>query len=202
MLERSGLVTRSRIAQSRPCRLEPAALNALGSWLGQLRSIHRYNYERLDDVLNTLKAQEEESTPRHRLSSLRLHRLPFGSYGALMLRLSWFGAHTEPEIMKQWKTGPSGHSLPVCEIDLRVGGQGRYVRKRPEFEMGMTAEFKEIGYPISGHRSGIPPARAKCPRAIRLRRIEAGKGCAMPIGPPIARSSMRGFFDWQVARCQ
>ncbi|MEM9490633.1 MAG: SRPBCC family protein, partial [Myxococcota bacterium] len=53
-------------------------------------------------------------------------------------------AHTEPELVKQWMTGPPGHSLPVCEIDLRVGGTARYVWKNPQFEMGMTAEFKEI----------------------------------------------------------
>jgi uncharacterized protein YndB with AHSA1/START domain len=53
-------------------------------------------------------------------------------------------AHTEPELVKQWATGPADHSLPVCEIDLRVGGKARYVWKNPEFEMGMTAEFKEI----------------------------------------------------------
>ena len=41
-------------------------------------------------------------------------------------------------------TGPPDHSLPVCEIDFRVGGKGRYVWKNPQFEMGMTAEFKEI----------------------------------------------------------
>ncbi len=53
-------------------------------------------------------------------------------------------AHTEPELLKQWMTGPPDHSLPVCEIDLRVGGKARYVWKNPEFEMGMTAEFKEV----------------------------------------------------------
>lgn len=53
-------------------------------------------------------------------------------------------AHTEPELVKQWMTGPEGHTLPVCEIDFRVGGSARYVWKNPEFEMGMTAEFKEI----------------------------------------------------------
>jgi uncharacterized protein YndB with AHSA1/START domain len=53
-------------------------------------------------------------------------------------------AHTEPGLVKQWATGPPDHSLPVCEIDLRVGGKARYVWKNPEFEMGMTAEFKEI----------------------------------------------------------
>ena len=41
-------------------------------------------------------------------------------------------------------TGPPDHSLPVCEIDLQVGGKARYVWKNPQFEMGMTAEFKEI----------------------------------------------------------
>ena len=59
------------------------------------------------------------------------------------LELVW-RAHTDPELVKQWMTGPPGHSLPVCEIDLRVGGRGRYVWKSPEFEMGMTAEFQEI----------------------------------------------------------
>ena len=59
------------------------------------------------------------------------------------LQLVW-RAHVEPEIVKQWMTGPPDHSLPVCEIDFRVGGEARYVWKNPEFEMGMTAEFKEI----------------------------------------------------------
>ena len=53
-------------------------------------------------------------------------------------------AFTDASIVKQWMTGPPGHSLPVCEIDLRVGGKARYVWKNPEFEMGMTAEFREI----------------------------------------------------------
>ena len=53
-------------------------------------------------------------------------------------------AHTDPEIVKQWMTGPPDHSLPVCEIDFRVGGKARYVWKNPDFEMGMTAEFQEI----------------------------------------------------------
>ncbi len=59
------------------------------------------------------------------------------------LELVW-RAHTEPELVKQWMTGPPDHSLPVCEIDLRVGGKARYVWKNPQFEMGMSAEFKEI----------------------------------------------------------
>ena len=59
------------------------------------------------------------------------------------LALVW-RAHTEPELVKWWATGPPDHSLIACEIDFRVGGNARYVWKNPQFEMGMTAEFREI----------------------------------------------------------
>jgi len=35
--------------------------------------------------------------------------------------------HTKPELVKRWMLGPPGWSMPVCEIDLRVGGAYRYV---------------------------------------------------------------------------
>lgn len=59
------------------------------------------------------------------------------------LALVW-RAHTEPELVKRWASGPADHSLIGCEIDFRVGGNARYVWKNPQFEMGMTAEFLEI----------------------------------------------------------
>ena len=59
------------------------------------------------------------------------------------LALVW-RVHTEPELVKQWMTGPEGHSLPVCEIDFRIGGTARYVWRNADFDMGMTAEFKDI----------------------------------------------------------
>lgn len=36
-------------------------------------------------------------------------------------------AHTKPELIKRWLTGPDGWSMPECEVDLRVGGAYRYV---------------------------------------------------------------------------
>jgi len=60
LLERCGLISRSRVAQTRPCKLEPAGLEALGSWLGQLRSIYQDNYARLDTVLDRLKTPPEQ----------------------------------------------------------------------------------------------------------------------------------------------
>lgn len=38
-----------------------------------------------------------------------------------------FDALTKPELVKKWLLGPPGWTMPVCEIDLRVGGPYRYV---------------------------------------------------------------------------
>ena len=61
---------------------------------------------------------------------------------------SVFEALTTPELVKQWLTGPPGMTMPVCEIDLRVGGRFRYVWRRPDGgEMGMGGEYKELSPP-------------------------------------------------------
>jgi len=59
-----------------------------------------------------------------------------------------FDALTKPELVKQWLLGPPGWSMPVCEIDLRVGGTYRYVwRNTNGKEMGMGGVFREIVVP-------------------------------------------------------
>lgn len=60
-----------------------------------------------------------------------------------------FDAHTKPELVKQWLLGPDGWSMPVCEIDLKVGGKYRYVWRRDKdgTEMGMGGVYREIVAP-------------------------------------------------------
>jgi len=60
-----------------------------------------------------------------------------------------FDAHTKPELVRQWLLGPGGWTMPVCEIDLRVGGKYRYVwtKESAGIEMGMGGEFKEVARP-------------------------------------------------------
>jgi uncharacterized protein YndB with AHSA1/START domain len=59
-----------------------------------------------------------------------------------------FDALTKPELVKQWLLGPPGWSMPVCEIDLRVGGAYRYVwRHTNGNEMGMGGVYREIAAP-------------------------------------------------------
>jgi uncharacterized protein YndB with AHSA1/START domain len=56
-----------------------------------------------------------------------------------------FDAFTQPELVRQWLLGPPGWTMPVCEIDLRVGGRYRYVwRKDGVPDMGMGGAFREI----------------------------------------------------------
>ena len=60
-----------------------------------------------------------------------------------------FDAFTKPELVQRWLLGPPGWSMPVCEIDLRVGGRYRYVwrRDRDGTKMGMGGVYREIVAP-------------------------------------------------------
>jgi uncharacterized protein YndB with AHSA1/START domain len=60
-----------------------------------------------------------------------------------------FDALTKPELIKRWLLGPAGWSMPVCKIDLRVGGTYRYVWRRDSdgTEMGMGGVYREIMAP-------------------------------------------------------
>jgi uncharacterized protein YndB with AHSA1/START domain len=59
-----------------------------------------------------------------------------------------FDALTKPELVRQWLLGPPGWSMPVCEIDLRVGGGFRYVwRHTSGNEMGMSGVYREVAAP-------------------------------------------------------
>lgn len=59
-----------------------------------------------------------------------------------------FDALTKPELVQRWLLGPPGWTMPVCQIDLRVGGKYRYLwRNADGREMGMGGTFKEIVRP-------------------------------------------------------
>ena len=58
-----------------------------------------------------------------------------------------FDALTKPELLRRWY-GPSGWSLVVCEIDLRVDGAWRFVSRRPDGkEIGQRGIYREIVVP-------------------------------------------------------
>ena len=59
VLERAGLVSRGRDAQRRPRRLEPRPLAEATGWLEAYRRLWEGNFERLDTVLEELKAAKK-----------------------------------------------------------------------------------------------------------------------------------------------
>jgi uncharacterized protein YndB with AHSA1/START domain len=61
------------------------------------------------------------------------------------VRLVW-RAYTEPDLMRRWCSGTPGWSMPVCEMDMRVGGTYRWRWRSDEGgqEFGFTGEVLEV----------------------------------------------------------
>jgi uncharacterized protein YndB with AHSA1/START domain len=60
-----------------------------------------------------------------------------------------YRAYTEPELVRRWLLGPPGWSMPVCEMDVRVGGRFRW-RWRSDAdgsEFGFFGTFREVQAP-------------------------------------------------------
>jgi uncharacterized protein YndB with AHSA1/START domain len=60
-----------------------------------------------------------------------------------------FEAMTRPEHIRQWWGNlGEGYSVPVCEVDLRVGGKWRFVNRMPNGESAaFYGEYREINPP-------------------------------------------------------
>jgi len=64
VLERAGLISRGRDAQRRPCRLEAQPLAGISEWLEDYRRFWEGSFERLDELLEELKAKERKKGAR------------------------------------------------------------------------------------------------------------------------------------------
>jgi DNA-binding transcriptional ArsR family regulator len=59
VLEHAGLISRSRDAQRRPCKIEPAPLREVSAWIEAYRKLWEERFDRLDDYLKQLQDEEE-----------------------------------------------------------------------------------------------------------------------------------------------
>ena len=66
VLERAGLIARSREAQWRPCRLEAAPLKEVAEWAEGYRAIWEKRFDRLDTYLQQLKTKEKRHGRKQR----------------------------------------------------------------------------------------------------------------------------------------
>jgi len=60
VLERAGLIARSREAQWRPCQLDAGPLKDVADWIEHYRRFWTESLDRLDDYLHELKANEKK----------------------------------------------------------------------------------------------------------------------------------------------
>jgi DNA-binding transcriptional ArsR family regulator len=60
VLERAGLISRSKAAQARPCRLEPGKFDSAADWIDRHRQMWQDRYDRLDAHLSDLQSGRRE----------------------------------------------------------------------------------------------------------------------------------------------
>jgi DNA-binding transcriptional ArsR family regulator len=66
VLERAGLIARSRDAQRRPCRLVVAPLREATDWLERYREMWEARFQKLDNLLEELKEKENRHVRKTR----------------------------------------------------------------------------------------------------------------------------------------
>ena len=66
VLERAGLITRGRLAQTRPCRLQAQRLRDVADWVEQYRRCWDERLDRLGDYLTKLQHQHDQHKGENR----------------------------------------------------------------------------------------------------------------------------------------
>lgn len=69
VLEKAGLIDRGRDAQTRPARLNPAALKSAAAWIDEYRKFWEESFDRLDAYLQRLQASDAKPKATKRRSS-------------------------------------------------------------------------------------------------------------------------------------
>jgi DNA-binding transcriptional ArsR family regulator len=66
VLETAGLISRSREAQWRPCKLNPEQLKTAADWLDYYRKFWEESFDRFDDYLRKLKTAQNKTHPKEK----------------------------------------------------------------------------------------------------------------------------------------
>jgi DNA-binding transcriptional ArsR family regulator len=61
VLEKAKLIRRGKDAQWRPCALEAAPLRDVSDWIGEYRQFWEESFDRLDEYLKEVQAQEKKN---------------------------------------------------------------------------------------------------------------------------------------------
>lgn len=66
VLEKAGLVARTKEAQWRPCKLQAKPLKEAADWVAQYRQFWEASFDRLEDYLEQMQAKEKQSERKKR----------------------------------------------------------------------------------------------------------------------------------------
>ena len=145
VLERAGLIARSREAQWRPCRIEPRALKEVDDWLEHYRRFYDESFDRLGDYLKKLQAKEPAKDPKGKAPQSQEYRTwpqkialdldsdPRSIVGTREYdapRDLVFSAFTDPNHLAQW-WGPNGFSTTTPELRHAAGRRLALRHARP-----------------------------------------------------------------------
>ena len=72
VLEHAGLISRGREAQWRPCRIAPDSFKQVDGWLGNIRRFWDESFNRLDGLLEEMKAEEAAKAPPRNTRKIRV----------------------------------------------------------------------------------------------------------------------------------
>ena len=153
VLERAGLLTKSRDGQRRNCRITATPLRNATSWLNEYRRHWEANLETLDSYLDRIQraqrtwahkpggtAMSTTAPPRAPAAPPSKATIEYPADNELIIRRDFqaprelvFAAISQPEHVRQWY-GMSCDGLLVCDIDFRVGGRWHYVLAGPPDE--------------------------------------------------------------------
>jgi uncharacterized protein YndB with AHSA1/START domain len=87
-----------------------------------------------------------------------------------------FEAMTRPEhIVRWWGRLGEGYSVPVCEVDLRVGGRWRFVNRHPKGEAAFHGEYLEIDPPARVVFTEIFEEFPDSPSVVTSELVEEGR---------------------------
>ena len=163
VLERAGLITRTRRATARLSHLRAEPLREATAWLAAYREYWEESYERLDELLEALSGIGRRPRREH-VMKLNVTAEPgvpqvitsrtFDAPRDLVYR-----AFTEPDLLVQW-LGPRQYTMTIERYDLRDGGTYRYIH----------ADDAGNAYAFHGVFHGDPSPTAWCrPSSSRAR---------------------------------
>ena len=65
VLEKAGLITKSKDAQWRPCKLKGEGLKEAADWMSEYKAYWEESFDRLDEYLKTISTEKDKKGKKH-----------------------------------------------------------------------------------------------------------------------------------------